>query len=334
MKKKINIVTLGELMMRLSPPSPERFIQAKQFEINFGGSEANVAVSLAHFGIGSTFVTCLPENDFGKAAEAHLQSNKVVTEQINFRGSRIGIYFLEHGVDHRSSRVLYDRADSAFENIDPTYFKWEEILDGASWFHWSGITPAISQSAADTCYDAIRTARKLGLRISGDINYRRNLWQYGKRANEIMPSLIAESDIIIGGLPDFENCMSVISPDFTDACKKIQQKYPSITKIVNSNRESIHASHNKISAMLWDKHNLLKSKEYELTHIVDRVGSGDALMAGLIYGWLSNWKDQETLEFAIAACVLKHTVPGDVNLVSVEEVGSLVKGVNVGKLLR
>ena len=334
MKSKQKVVTFGELMLRLSPPSPERFIQAKEFEITYGGSEANVAVSLSLFGIACTHVTRLPENDFGKAAAAHLQSTGVNIEHIHFGGSRIGIYFLEHGADHRSSRVIYDRSDSAFANVKSAQFNWDEILQGAAWFHWSGITPAISDGAADACYQAIRTARKLGVKISADINYRRNLWQYGKDAHEVMPPLIAESDIIIGGLPDFENCMDITESDFTEACKKVQQKFPSVVKIVNTQRTSIHSSHNKISAVLWDQRALLQSKEYELTHIVDRVGSGDAFMAGLIYGWLSNWKDQEVLEFATAACALKHTIAGDINLVSIEEVETLMKGVNIGKLLR
>ncbi len=334
MKNKQKVVSFGEVMLRLSPPSFERFVQAKQLEVNYGGSEANVVVSLSRFGIDAEHVTQLPENDFGKAATSHLQSNGVSTQHIHFGGNRIGIYFLEHGASHRSSRVVYDRFDSAFANINPSSFDWDEILQGASWFHWCGITPAISAAAAETCFNAIRAARKLGIKISADINYRRNLWQYGKSANEVMPALIAESDIVIGGLPDFENCMSIIASDFTDACKKIQQKFPSVAKIANTERVSINSSHNKISAMLWDKRTLLHSKEYELTHIVDRVGSGDAFMAGLIYGWVSDWKDQETLEFAIAACALKHTVPGDINLVSVEEVETLLKGVNVGKLLR
>jgi len=334
MKKKQKVVSFGEVMMRLSPPSFERLVQAKQLEVNFGGSEANVTVSLSRFGIETEHVTQLPDNDFGKATVSHLQANGVSTKHIHLGGNRIGLYFLEQGANHRSSRVVYDRADSAFANISPSSFDWDEILKDASWFHWCGITPAISEAAAETCFNAIRTARKLGLKISADINYRRNLWQYGKSANEVMPALIAESDVVIGGLPDFENCMGITSSDFTDACKKVQQKFPSVSKIANTERVSIHSSHNKISAMMWDKRALLQSKEYELTTIVDRVGSGDAFMAGLIYGWLANWKDQETLEFAIAACALKHTVPGDINFVSVEEVETLMKGVNVGKLLR
>lgn len=321
-------------MMRLSPPSPERLSQAKHFEITYGGSEANVAVSLSLLGFASEHVTRLPENDFGRAATSHLQGHGVNTAHVDFGGDRIGLYFLEHGADHRSSRVIYDRSASAFAELTPLSFNWEQILQGAGWFHWSGITPAISQSAAEACFNAIRAARKMGIKISADINYRRNLWQYGKHAHEIMPALIAESDMIIGGLPDFENCMGITAPDFTAACKKVQQNFPAVAKIANTERTAVNASLNKISAVLWDKRELFQSKTYELTHIVDRVGSGDAFMAGLIYGWLSHWKDEQVLEFAIAACALKHTIPGDINRVSAEEVETLVKGVNIGKLLR
>jgi 2-dehydro-3-deoxygluconokinase len=328
------VVSFGEVMMRLSPPPYQRLTQANQFEINYGGSEANVAVSLSHFGLLSEHVTCLPENELGRAVKSQLQSHGVETEHIVFAEGRMGIYFIEHGAAQRSSKVIYDRFNSAFANLNLALFDWEEILKGADWFHWCGITPAISQNAADACYQAVRTARKLGIKISADINYRRNLWQYGKTAMDVMPEMMAESDFIIGGLADFENCMGIQAVDFEAACKKIKKKFPNMLKIANTERESIHASHNKISAMLWNGKALMKSKEYELTNIVDRVGSGDAFMAGLICGWLMDKSDEDTLEFAIATCALKHTVPGDVNRVSVEEVNDLMHGVNIGKLLR
>ncbi len=334
MNQNKKVISFGEIMMRLSPPAHERFLQSKNLEINYGGSEANVAVSLAHFGIDAEHVTCFPENDFGKAANAHLQAHGVATHHIIFGKERMGIYFIEHGAGHRSSKIIYDRFGSAFANLNPASFNWPEILKDASWFHWCGITPAISAAAAEACYDAIRAARKLGIKISADINYRRNLWQYGKKAIEIMPQLIAESDIVVGGLPDFENCMAIKSTDFEDACKQIQRKFPTVLKIANTVRESISASHQKISAVLWNGTSLLRSKEYEITHVVDRVGSGDAFMAGLIYGMTNDIEGKETLEFAIAANVLKHTIPGDVNIVTVEEVDALVKGENVGKLFR
>lgn len=328
------IITFGEIMMRLSIPLHQRFTQANQFEINYGGSEANVAVSLSHFGMKAEHITCFPQNDFGKAANAHLQSHGVATQNCVYTDGRMGLYFIEHGAAHRSSKVVYDRFGSAFANLTPSMFDWETILKGANWFHWCGITPAISKNAADACYEAIRTARKLGVKISADINYRRNLWQYGKIVLDVMPQMIAESDFVIGGLADFENCMGIQSDSFEDACKKVKQKFPNVLKIANTERESINSSYNEISSVMWDGEMLLRSKQYELNPIVDRVGSGDAFMAGLIYGWATGKSDTDVLAFAMAACALKHTIPGDVNLVSAEEVNDLVKGVHVGKLLR
>ncbi len=334
MNLKNRVVTFGEIMMRLSPPPYERFFQARELAVHYGGSEANVAVSLAHFGINAEHVTCLPDNDFGKAANAHLLAHGVATPHIGFAKERMGVYFIEHGADHRAPKVIYDRFDSAFANLDPSVFKWTEILAGASWFHWCGITPAISAPAAQACHEAIRTARKLGVKISADINYRRNLWQYGKTAMDVMPQLIEESDMVVGGLTDFENCMRIQSSDFEESCKKIQRAFPSVKKIANTERESIHASHQKLSAVLWSANSLHRSKEYEITNMVDRVGSGDAFMAGLLYGEINQLHESETLELAMAASVLKHSIPGDVNTVTMEEVKALVKGENIGKLLR
>jgi 2-dehydro-3-deoxygluconokinase len=211
---------------------------------------------------------------------------------------------------------------------------WNEVMRDSKWFHWSGITPALSQGAADVCKEAIVTARKLGLTVSGDINYRRNLWQYGKSAQEVMPELIEMCDVIVGGVTDFENSLGIIATGFEEGCKKVMKANPAIRKIASTQRESISSSHNKISGVLWNGKELLQSKEYDLTHIVDRVGAGDAFMAGLIYGLLKNITDKHTIEFATAACAFKHSVEGDVNLATVEEIETLVKGENIGKLLR
>jgi len=331
-KKKI--VTLGEVMMRLSPPGQQRFSQAQQLDVHYGGSEANVSVSLAHLGFEAAHVTCFPSNAFGEAAVAHLRSNGVGISHIQFQEGRMGLYFIEHGADFRSSTVVYDRFDSAFAKMNPSDFNWEEILKGAAWFHWSGITPAISEAAAKACANAVHAAKKLGIKISGDINYRRNLWNYGKKAIDVMPSLISACDVVIGGTTDFENCTGIIGDDFIDGCKKLQKHFPNVAMIANTKRESLHTSHQKISGKLWAKNTLLKSKAYELTNIVDRVGSGDAFGAGLIYGLLSSMTDQDSLEFAVAACALKHTISGDVNRVKADEVHTLLKGENIGKLLR
>ncbi|WP_186757738.1 sugar kinase [Echinicola salinicaeni] len=327
------VITLGEIMMRLSTPGHERFVNSNTFNTVYGGAEANVAVSLAYWGLSSAHVTAFPNNDLGKAATQYLRFAGVDTSYVYFDEGRMGLYFVENGAMQRSSKIIYDRFDSVFANFDPSKINWEEIFKGADWFHWTGITPAISASASQICLEAVTAARQLGVKISGDINYRRNLWQYGIGPLDIMPKLINKCDLIIAGLTDFENCMDIHEKDFVTACKKAQEKSPSIKYVSTTYRTSISASHNKLSGVLWNGKDLLKSTEYDMTHIVDRVGGGDAFMAGLIYGLLGS-SDQEALDFATAASVLKHSIPGDANFVSVDEVKQLVKGENVGKLLR
>ncbi len=329
-----SIVTFGEIMMRLSGPGFARLVQTDQFNALYAGSEANVAVSLSSFGLKAVHVTRFPDNDLGKAATQSLKRYGVNTSHILFGEERIGIYFLENGAMQRASKIIYDRFDSAFANIKPGMIDWDTVMKDVSWFHWTGITPAISQGAADVCMEAIVAARKQGATISGDINYRRNLWQYGKSARDIMPNLIELTDKIVGGVTDFENCLGMGGDSYESACKQVMKALPNIKSIASTHRESISSSHNQISAMLWNGKELLHSVEYELTHIVDRVGSGDAFMAGLIYGWLNQKKDIDTLQFATAACALKHSTEGDVNLATVSEVEALVRGENVGKLLR
>lgn len=328
------VVTFGEVMLRLSTDGNARFTQAKTFGVTYAGAEANVSVSLRNYGIPATHVTRFPDNDLGMAATQSLAQFGVETRYILYGPERMGVYFLENGSMHRASRIIYDRFDSAFSHISPGEIDWQEVLKGAGWFHYTGITPAISPGAAAVCLEALQVARKSGITISGDINYRRNLWQYGKTAREIMPSLIELTDVVVGGITDMENCCGISGNDYHDACKKLMKKYPSIIKIASTQRESINSSHNKISASLWNGNKLLKSKEYDLTHIVDRIGAGDAFMAGLIYGEMKGMKDQQSLDFAAASCAWKHSIEGDVNIATVEEISNLVRGENVGKLLR
>ncbi len=332
MNKKV--ISLGDVMMRLSTPAHARFVQAETFEVRYAGSEANVTAALAGWGIPSAHVTRFPENDFGRAATEALRKCGVDTAHIIYGPERLGVYFLENGAMQRASRIVYDRFDSAFAHIKPGMIDWDEIMQQASWLHWSGITPALSQGAADVCRQAIESARKHHVPVSGDINYRRNLWQYGKQPTEIMPTLISMSDLIVGGSTDFENCLGIAAKDFESVCKAVMKVNPAIKRIAVTDRESISSSHNKISAQLFNGKSLLKGKTYDLTHIVDRVGAGDAFMAGLIYGLLNTMSDADTLEFATASCVLKHSIEGDVNLCSVEEIKALVRDENVGKLLR
>jgi 2-dehydro-3-deoxygluconokinase len=332
MKKKV--ISLGDVMMRLSTPGSSRFTQTEMFNILYAGSEGNVASALAGWGVHAVHVTRFPDNDLGRAATASLRKFGVDTGSIVYGAERMGLYFLENGAMQRSSKIIYDRFDSAFAHIQPGMIDWSEVMKDAQWFHWSGITPALSQGAADVCKEALLVARKLGVTISADINYRRNLWQYGKQAIEIMPGLIELSDIVVGGVTDFENSLGISVSDFEMGCKEVQRKNPAVKKIANTHRESISSSHNKIEGLLWTGKELLRSQQYDLTHIVDRVGAGDAFMAGLIFGWTNEKTDKQTLEFATSACALKHSVEGDVNVCTVQEIESVLNGINVGKLLR
>jgi 2-dehydro-3-deoxygluconokinase len=327
-------VTFGEVMMRLSVPGFGRFTQAQSFNVVYGGAEANVSISLAHFGIEAAHVTRLPDNDLGKSVVQYLNNHGVGTSYIQHGSERLGLYFLENGSMQRAPKIVYDRFDSAFAHIKGGQIDWDTVMKNASWFHWTGITPAVSQGAADACLEAIRAAKKYNVPVSGDINYRRNLWQYGKKASDVMPALIEGTHYMIAGLSDITNCLGITDADFSAACSNVMKSYPGIKKITHAHRDTISASHNKIHGLLWDGKTLLRSREHDLTHIVDRVGAGDAFMAGLIYGWMKNLDDQQTLEFATAASALKHSVEGDANLATVEEVEALVKDENTGKLLR
>lgn len=328
------VISLGDVMMRLSTPGHLRFIQAEKFEVRYAGSEANVTAALAGWGVPAAHVTRFPDNDFGKAATETLRKTGMDTAHILYGSERLGIYFLENGSMQRASRIVYDRFDSAFAHIKPEMIDWEEIMQQASWFHWSGITPALSPGAAAVCLKAIEAARKYNVTVSGDINYRRNLWQYGKQPTEIMPALISMTDMVVGSITDFENCLNIGGIDFESACRAVMKAHPAIKKIATTERESISSSHNKISASLFTGKTQIKSKTYNLTHIVDRVGAGDAFMAGLIYSWLQAKPDADALEFATASCALKHTIEGDVNLCTISEIEALVRDENVGKLLR
>lgn len=331
---KNKVITLGEILLRLSTPGFARFTQANSFQALYAGSEANVAASLCHLGIPAAHVTRFPDNDLGKAAVQTLRRYGVDTGYIVFGPGRMAIYFLENGSMQRPSRVIYDRFDSAFAHIERGMIDWDEVFADATWFHWTGITPALSQGAADVCWDAVAAARRKGLTVSGDINYRRNLWQYGKTAQDIMPALITGTDIVVAGITDMENCAGITGATFEEACRTFMQAFPQVKKMTTTIRDSISSSHNRLTGILWNGQTLVSSQPYELTHIVDRVGGGDAYMAGLIYGILTQKSDAATVDFATAASSLKHSIEGDVNLVTVEEVAALVKGENVGKLLR
>lgn len=343
------IVTFGEIMFRLATPGYLRFSQTNELSATFGGGEANVAVSLANYGMEAEFVTRLPENDIAAACVKDLHKHGVKTDHIVYGGDRMGIYFLETGAVARASKVVYDRAHSAISEIKPGMIDWEQVLAGADWFHWTGITPAISQGAADVCLEAIQTANRLGIPVSGDLNYRKNLWKYGKKASEVMPDLVAGCDIILGNEEDAEKVFGikpegfdvtatageVNAAEFESVCTQLMQRFPRARKVIITLRGSINANHNTWGGVLYDGKQLFQSPRYDITHIVDRVGGGDSFMGGLIYGLLTYpHDDQQALNFAVAASCLKHTIYGDYNEVTVKEVENLMKGDGSGRVSR
>ena len=338
MSKKV--VTFGEIMLRLATPGYQRFSQATEFTATFGGGEANVSVSLANYGMESEFVTRLPQNDIARSCEMDLHKHGVKTDHVIYGGDRLGIYFLETGAVARASKVVYDRAHSAIAEIKPGMIDWDEVLKGADWFHWTGITPALSQGAADACLEAIRAANRLGVTVSCDLNYRKNLWKYGKQASEIMPELVAGCDVILGNEEDAEKVFGikpegfdvaqtngeVNAAEFESVCTQLMKRFPRAQKVIITLRGSINANHNTWGGV---------SPRYDITHIVDRVGGGDSFMGGLIYGLLTyTGDDQKALNFAVAASCLKHTIYGDFNLVTVEEVEKLMSGDASGRVSR
>ncbi|MEN8116353.1 MAG: sugar kinase [Bacteroidota bacterium] len=342
-----NVVTFGEIMLRLATHDYLRFSQSSSFTATYGGGEANVAVSLANFGIPVDYVTRLPKNDIGQACKMELQKYGVGVDKIVYGGERLGIYFLETGAVSRGSKVVYDRAHSAVSEVKPGMIDWEKVFDGADWFHWTGITPAISQGAADVCLEAIQTANKLGVTVSCDLNYRKNLWKYGKSAGEVMPELVAGTDIVLGNEEDAEKVLG-IKPEGVDitgghvqgaayesVSKQIMEQFPRCKKVITTLRGSVNANHNTWSGVLWDGEKLYEAPTYQITHIVDRVGGGDSFMGGLIYGLLTyEGDDQKALNFAVAASCLKHTIYGDFNQVTVDEVEKLMGGDASGRVAR
>lgn len=343
------IVSFGEIMLRLAAPGYLRFSQSNEFLATYCGGEANVAVSLANFGMDAEFVTRLPKNDIADACLKNLHKYGVKTGNVIYGGERLGIYYLETGAVARPSKVIYDRAHSAISEINPGMINWEEILKNADWFHWTGITPALSQGAADACLEAIEVANKLGVTVSTDLNYRKNLWKYGKTASEVMPELVGKSDIILGNEEDAETVFGIKPEDFDvtktlgnvdgdqfqSVCEQMMNKFPRAKKVVITLRGSISANHNTWAGVLYDGTRLFKSPTYDITHIVDRVGGGDSFMGGLIYGLLSYPEDdQKALNFATAASCLKHTIYGDFNLSTVAEVENLMKGDGSGRVNR
>lgn len=343
------VITFGEIMLRLAPPGYLRFSQATSFDVVYGGGESNVAVSLANYGVPVEFVTRLPNNDIGACAMMEMRKRGVGTEHIAYGGERLGIYFLETGAVSRGSKVVYDRAHSSMSAIEPGMIDWDAVFDGAAWFHWTGITPAISQGAADACLEAVKVACAKGITISTDLNYRAKLWKYGGDREAIMTELTSYCDVILGNEEDAEKHFGikpgglditkqgheVKAEAFLSVCKQMMEKFPRAKKVITTLRGSISASHNTWAGVLYDGEKMYDTREYQITDIVDRVGGGDSFMGGLIYGLLKYPEDdQNALDFAVAASCLKHTIKGDANLVTVEEVEKLMGGDASGRVAR
>jgi 2-dehydro-3-deoxygluconokinase len=345
MTKKI--VTFGEVMLRLSPPGYQRFTQARAFDVIYGGGEANVAASLANFGLPVDFVTRLPDNDIGTACLQFLRGLGIGTAKIVRGGDRLGIYFLEMGAMQRGSKVIYDRAGSALAEIAPGMIDWRAVFADADWFHWTGITPAISAGAAAACLEAVQTAHEMGVTVSCDLNYRKNLWKWGQQPADVMPELVSYTDVAIGNEEDAAKVFGIHAPDadvtagkvaadtYRYVCEQLNARFSNLTTIAITLRGSISASHNTWSGVLWHAGDFYTGPQYDLTHIVDRVGGGDSFMGGLIYG-LRTYRDdkQRALDFAVSAAALKHSIFGDFNLVTVAEVEKLMGGDASGRVSR
>jgi 2-dehydro-3-deoxygluconokinase len=341
MTKKV--VTLGEIMLRLSTPNYQRFVQAESFDVVYGGGEANVAVSLANYGLDSYYVTKLPTNPLGQSALNYLRRFGVKTDHIVRGEGRLGVYFLETGAAMRPSKVVYDRADSTIANAKASDFDFEKIFTGADWFHFTGITPALNRNAAQLTEEALKTAKSLGVTVSVDLNYRKNLWT-PEEAQKTMTHLMQYVDVCIGNEEDAEKTLgfkpgktdvaagSLELAGYRDIFVQMREKF-GFKLIATSLRESYSASDNGWSALIYDGQEFYHSKKYDV-RIVDRVGGGDSFSAGLIYGLLEGMSPQDALEFSVAASALKHTIHGDFNHVSVDEVLQLVQGDASGRVQR
>ena len=337
------VVTMGEIMLRLSTPANTRFVQANQFDIIFGGGEANVAVSCANYGLDACFVSKLPDNQIGQAALNSLRRYGVDTQYIARGGDRIGIYYSETGASMRPSVVVYDRAHSAIAEATPADFDFDAIFKNAGWFHWSGITPAISDASALCLEQALIAAKKNNVVVSVDLNFRKKLWT-SEKAISVMKPLMKYVDVCIGNEEDAELCLG-FKPDadveggntdasgyhkiFEQMAKTFGFKY-----VVSTLRESLSATHNGWKALIYDGEEFYESKRYDINPIIDRVGGGDSFSGGLIYGLMTKATQGEALEFAVAASALKHTINGDYNLVSVKEVEALAGGSANGRVQR
>ena len=329
------VITFGEVLMRNASPRHERFTQARQWEVIYGGTESNVAVALAHFGVDAAFVTAFPPNEVGQAAANYVRQYGVDTSEIIWRGDRLGLYFLEIGASVRPSKVVYDRKGSAFSELRPGDIDWQTVFDGADWFHFTGISAAVSESAAAVCAEAAAAAHAAGLTVSCDLNYRSALWSPDE-ARKVMRPLMANVDVLLGGREDADLCLDVKTPNTPgaggldhEACEKTITSLIAefgFSKVGLTLRQGEFADFNDVSACYWDGSASLRGRKVELRGIVDRVGGGDAFSAGIIYANLEGWEGQRAVDFAVAGNAIAHTFHGDFNLASVEEVENIALG--------
>ena len=339
-------ITFGEVMLRLTARDRLRLLQEQLLEATFGGAEANVAVSLANYGLDSAYLTLLPDNDIGHACVAELRRFGVDVSHIAYRPGRMGVYFVERGSNQRPSKVIYDRANSVISLADPQDFDFAKAFTGCSWLHVTGITPALSREAADSTLAAVATAKDLGLRVSCDLNHRASLWNYGVLPQTVMDEIVKRTDVLLANEEDLQNALGIAAPEidvtagslevesYRQLVSRVTNRYPQLELVATTLRESVSADHNNWSACLYNGSEFLISRKYAITDIVDRIGGGDAFAAGLIYGLGELPDHREALEFAVAASALNHTIWGDYNRFSVDEVSALAAGEKSGRVRR
>jgi 2-dehydro-3-deoxygluconokinase len=331
------IITFGEVLMRLSPEGNKKFIQANLLEFYFGGTEVNVGISIANFGGNTKHISCISNDFVGDTAISYLRKFGVDTSAIVRSNSPLGVYFLEVGAVMRPSTISYNRSHSSFSEIKPSMVNWEKSLEGGEWFHWTGITPGLCKGGYETLKEGLIIARKKGMTISADPTYRKGLWNYGENAKDVLIDLLNYSTIFIGGINEINEVLETnygySNEDFIEASQQLMLKFPSIEKVFDKIRTAVNSSWNKIRARMWNGIEFRETKDLDITHIIDRIGTGDAFAAGLIYG-LQHYDDIKAMEFASAASALKHTYEGDVNFSTVNEVLGILDGNITGRLNR
>ena len=332
------VVTFGETMMRLTTVNQYRFSQSSHFEINFAGGESNVALSLSKLKIPASHVTVVPDNDLGECVIEYYQKFGLDTSFVKRSGKRLGTFYVEKGASIRAGKVIYDREDSSFATLNPREFNWDEIFNNAGWFHFTGITPAISSNSAMAILEAVQVAFRLGINISADVGYRNNLWKWGKNATEVIPELTRYCSYIVCSVYDAGDVFGLFPENnqdpFVSICKQLMDLYPNLKAIITTERGQKSASHNSLMGKCWDGASLIETEIIEIPNMVDRIGGGDAFVAGFIYGKLNHFNNSKALNFSIAASALKHTIDGDINLSTMEEIEAIMHGHTSGRLKR